>query len=90
MAFENIDAKALADVLANSRERGVYEREGNSFLEAEVAGAKVDLENGAFAGKQATSVAAGFRNLANKEAYKGKLRVVANDEGIYLINLELV
>lgn len=85
MAFEAIDEKALANVLANSREKGAYEREAREFLAADVAGAQIALN-----GKTATTVAGGFRNALKKEEFKDAYRVISNDDGVFLINLSLV
>lgn len=89
MAFEAVDTTELAELLASSRERGVYEREAKSFLDGGEQAGKVNLTEGAFAGKKASSVLQGFRNLAKKEEYTDLLRVIGNDEGVYLINTQV-
>jgi hypothetical protein len=88
LSFEAIDTAALEDLLASSRERGVYKREAQNFLDGGEQAGKVSLTEGAFKGKKAASVLQGFRNVVKKD-FEDTLRVIGNEEGVYLINTEV-
>lgn len=88
---ENIMAEELsdtfiADLLAGSRQRGVYEAELKSFIESGLRGIKVSLTDGVFAGKKPGSVKTGFENARKKLENKDTIRVVLHEEQVYVVN----
>lgn len=85
MAEELSDA-FIADLLAGSRQRGVYDAELKAFVESGTRGIKVSLTEGAFAGKKAGSVKTGFENARKKLENKDSIRVVLHEDQVYVLN----
>lgn len=76
----------VAELLAGSRQRGVYSAELNTILESGARGVEVSLTDGPFAGKKATSVKTGLENARKKLENKDEIRVIVHDEKVYVIN----
>jgi len=81
-------------LLSGSGTKGTYGIEFAKFVDSGARGVKVDLENGVFAGKKATSVRSSFEIARKKfgeksdehKAVAEAIRVIAKDEQVYLIN----
>jgi len=89
MATHALDADALRELLASSRQRGVYKVELENFLSSETAGAEVDLTDGVFAGKAAATVKQGFTTAIDKGNHEN-VRVISQGERVFLVNTSLV
>lgn len=70
--FTQIDDDALAAILADTRQRGVYDVQLENFLNAGIAAAQVNLEEGELAGRQPQSIKTGFEGaVARAKESKG-------------------
>jgi hypothetical protein len=89
MSVEELNADQIAELLASSRQRGVYDAELKSFWESDNPGVKVNLESGVFAGKKAQSVKTGFETARKRdgapEGAGDNLRVILQEDAVYLI-----
>jgi hypothetical protein len=77
------------ELLAGARKKGQYLDVAQEFLNSEVNGVEVDLTNGEFKGKKVMTVVQGFKNAIEKHKLTN-LRVIANDDRVFLINTDLV
>lgn len=85
MAMIELTDKQILEVQAASRTRGLYKTAMEAFVESGVKGNRVDLESGEFAGKSAASV---YQSM--KAHAPDNVRVIKNDDGVFLINTDLV
>lgn len=94
-----LDMSQINAVLANSTQRGEYDREFDTFLSSGEAGVMVALDSGSFSGRKAQSVKTGFENARKRVAEKGtdeakataaNVRVILNEDKVYLIRQDLV
>lgn len=84
-----LDASAIAELLAKSKQRGEYARQMKDFLDSGAAGVQISLTEGVFQGKKAASVKAGFENTkSGKNAVEGasSVRVIQDGENVFLVN----
>jgi hypothetical protein len=80
--------KDIASVLAGSRKRGDYREALETFVASGNKGERIDVEAGPFQGKSLTALYQSF--VQNAKTHASNVRVVKNDEGVYLINTDLV
>ena len=83
-----LDNDKINELLAGSKQRGVYKEELDAFIARAVRGEQVDLDNGTLAGKKPQSVKTGFENARKNlgEEVKPNIQVILNEEQVYLIN----
>lgn len=89
IAFVELTEDSLSEILSSARTRGIYQEVANDFLGSDTPGAEISLSDGPFKGKKANTVKQGFSNVAAKDDYKNRLRVVATEDRVVLINKEL-
>lgn len=97
LSQEQIDA-----LLAGSRQRGEYDRQLMGFLDSDIPGVQVSLEEGPFQGKKAQSVKTGFDGAITRAKNTGDdkkgdytdeqrakartVRTILNDDKVFLVN----
>jgi hypothetical protein len=90
--FQTLDASAIQELLAKSKQRGEYDRQLKNFLESDVPGIQVPLTEGIFQGKASSSVKAGFEGAKKREGApdgSSEVRVIVDGENVYLIRQDL-
>lgn len=78
----------IAELLASSKQRGVYEDVLKATLATGNRGEMVDLENGPLAGKKPQSVKTGLENAKRKlpEDQQAAVRIILSEENVFVIN----
>ena len=88
MANVELTDARIVELMAGSRQRGIYREALGTFVESENKGEQVDLESGPFAGKSISSV---YQSMAgNAKEHYPTVRVIKNEDGVFLINTDLV
>jgi len=85
-----LTAEQALELLGSARKKGVYVEKLNEFLSTGQAGVSVKEEWSELAGKKTQTLKQGFDAAREKkEAADGadKVRVVVNEEQVYLVNL---
>lgn len=83
-----LSADKVAELLASSKQRGVYEDELKSILAHGNRGEQVDLESGTLAGKKPQSVKTGLENAKKKldEDVRANVRIILSEDQVFVIN----
>jgi hypothetical protein len=86
-----LTAEQIATLLGKTRQKGLYVEKLNEFIDSEEAGIDVGEQWVEFRDKKATTLKQGFDNAkdhkdAREDADK-TVKVVSNEEHVYLINL---
>jgi hypothetical protein len=97
MALIEITVEQGTDVLTSSRARGTYDSQIREFVEANMAAAQVDLEDGIFKGKKPQTVKTGFESakerwlkLADAPAELKTVEVRSKASQVYLVRTDLL
>lgn len=86
--FAELDAEAIAGILAGSRQRGEYDRQIVNFVNAGLAAAEVNLTEGPFSGKKPNSVKTGFESAIKRDGAPEQaksVRVIVQADKVYLV-----
>jgi hypothetical protein len=98
--FQTIEDTELAELLASSRQRGIYDEQLRAFLATGIPAAKVNLADGEFKDKKQATVKTGFegavkRAKTGKGSWEGEgnglpegvsgVRVIGKEDGVYLV-----
>lgn len=88
MANITLEDAQIISLLAGTRQKGAYKAALEAFVAEGNKGERVDNESGTFAGKSLASLYQSFNS--NAKEHFPNVRVIKNDEGVYLINADLV
>jgi len=93
IAFEEVSADRIDEILAKRRDKGHYDAALDQFVEANIRVGKVPNgadDAGPFAGKKATSIKTSFNAALQREknvekGYKELVSVVVDGDDVYLV-----
>lgn len=83
----NFDINAL---LAGSKKRGIYDPDVKAFLDSNTPVVEVDPNSPEYKGKTVATLTAGLKGAVRRLKVEDVIRVVVNDDRIFLINQQLV